>query len=290
MSMDLSGIVSATIPMAESAPSANPSGAKEMIAEQTTEAPTAETPKEKPDLDYANRFNMLARRERALQQREKEIKEQAAKYENLSTLKDRARKDPVNALKELDLSYDDLTNTILNDNKPTTEMSLAELKKEIESLREERNKEKQELETKKQQEATEGYKNFLRDHVKDKEEYEFLAANGDEAIDLVCRTIVEYHQKYDKLLSEDEACKLVEEHLESESEKFFKLKKVQAKFGLTQTPSSEHAQAEQADQKATGQPKTLTNQMSPQTKSQSSLIKDDSQSLKEAAALMRWQR
>lgn len=289
MSFDLSGIVSASGPMTSttvSTGSAEANPAQAMIDE--TQAPATEE-KAKPSLDHVEKFNALARRERMLQQKERELKEKEERYKPLEGIKERARKEPLKVMEELGLTYDELTNTILNDGKAPAEMGISDVKSELEALKKELAQEREEKTNKENQQKAQEYRSHIKDHIKGKDEYEYISTAGDEAIDLICDTVVSYYQEHQKVLSEDEVCKLVEDYYEAQAEKYLNLKKLRSKLGLS-VESEKTAPSEPAKTPQVGQTKTLTNSMSPETKPQASLLKDDEQSLKQVAAMLRWQK
>lgn len=232
-----------------------------------TEPPKPEVPKEDKN---AQRFAILARKEKAIVQKQEDfkaresafaVKEQSFKaYEEA---KANAQLDPLKALEALGLSYAYITNFVLNDSKPTPDMEVKSVKDELAEYKkqqqDERSKlladEKAKLESEEKQ-VVETVKGQI---------FEFLKANPDdyeltnlyEYEDKVYEVIEEHYAQKTKVLSYKEAADLVEKYLESEVDKVTTTKKFQAK-ALPQPK-------EDTKQSTPAQSRTLHNQMQPPT-------------------------
>jgi hypothetical protein len=194
--------------------------------------------------DASSKFALLAKREKAIVRRQQEIK---AREEGLSPreqelkqyeeLVQQSKKNPLGLLKKLGWDYQMLTDLVLNEEKPTPELEIRSVKQEIEDLRKEREQERQSI-LQKQAEAQKAeyeekisaFKDEITDFVKSKaDDFEFINQYGQ--FDLIYETIEAGFHQNGKMMSIEEAARLVESHLESEVEKVTKTKKFQTKFG-----------------------------------------------------------
>lgn len=210
--------------------------------------PEIEVKKEEPkeDLLFSKRFAALSKKEKAIRQRESELNSKMAALEERmkslepkkveepvrESLEQRIKRDPLKALEEAGLSYEKLTQLVLNDGKISTESQMQlmreeldnKYKSEIENLR----KEIESKEVKKQQEhekqVVENFKIELAQFVDTGEEYELIKANN--AVDTVYQVIEEHYKKSGRVLSNKEAADAVESHLLEEARKLLKLKKL----------------------------------------------------------------
>jgi DNA repair exonuclease SbcCD ATPase subunit len=111
-----------------------------------------------PKDPFAEKIELLSKKERSIyrerqrvEQERQQLAQERAEYEKFKALRSEAKQRPLDYLKEAGLSYDDLTQHLLNGG--TTEKSEVEqLREQFEALRKERDSEKQEL-TKQQQMA-----------------------------------------------------------------------------------------------------------------------------------------
>jgi hypothetical protein len=222
-------------------------------------APVVETtPVEKPKERSSERFAALARKEaevfrkaQAVRQQQAEIARQAEEIRAYQVAKQQAKLNPLDALKQLGLTYEELTEYVLNDNKPTPTAEMAVLKQEIESFKrqteEERRREmesRRAAEVEQQQQIVEAFREEVRDYVSQHTETYELTSLYDGA-NLVHEVIEEHFRQSGKLMGIPEAAKLVEEHYEDLARKAQATKK----FAATQ-------------QKAAS-PQTMTQQSAP---------------------------
>lgn len=234
---------------AQSAPEPNaaPALASEASPERATEKPVS------------REFEVLARREREIvrkmqeaKQREKELEEREAKYKSFEDKRSSAKSNPLEALKELGLSYEDLTQFILNDQKPTADMEVRSVKDELRQLREDQKRQQQEAAERQKKEAeqaqaqaVENFKLDLGEFIEtNAADYELLSLHGAQGVDLVYETIqTDWSQKLEKyeangrigrppkIMSTEDAVKLVEGFIEKQTEDFYgKSKKLQSKY------------------------------------------------------------
>lgn len=116
----------------------------------------------------------LAEREKAFEPFKKQYEDDRAK---LDKIKADARLNPVEALKELGLKYEDVTSYILNQEKPTAEAHIAKMRDEIESFRNqiEEGKKKAQEEAKKlseerQAQTVQEFQTQIKDFIETKKE------------------------------------------------------------------------------------------------------------------------
>jgi hypothetical protein len=260
-------------------------------------APGAVEPEPKKEEPLSSRFAALARKEKAalkraqeVKAREAEIEAREAKVREQEESYTLGKKDPIAALKRLGWSYEDITNHILNDQKPTPESEIKSVREEMAQWRkqqeEEKEKERLSLEDKKKADydrAIEDFKSEMNEYIEQNTEtYELI--NLHEQQELVYATIEEHYQTTlnagkPKILSNKEACDLVESYLESQLEKLAQTKKFKSKYSAPQP------EAEGQDKGATPV-KTLTNNMQSSAAPSSLPAKTEQERLQRALAAL----
>ena len=272
----------------------------ELKTEQKEEEPKKEDP-------LSQKFAALSRKEKQLRLKEKELdtrfKDMETKLKSLETpkapeaakeevaLEIRMRKDPIGTLKSLGYDMNKLAELTLNDGKLPieTQMQLmreemqAEYKKEIETLRNEKQQEQEQERAKKDTQLIEDYKNEITEFISsNNEKYEYIAATQNE--ELIYDTIIEYHKEHGTVLSNEEAADLVESYLEEEAKNVFeKTKKAKRILGV-----QEVKQETKPSSKPLSSP-TLTNGAASQVPTSQKPLMSNDESLREAAKLIRWQ-
>ena len=237
-------IPEAAAPTAQEVLGAAPEGAPE------APAPAPEPAPEKP---RADRFALLARKEQDLLRKQQAVKQQqqilAQQAEQLRAFeqaKKQALLNPLDALKQLGLTYEQITEFVLNDNKPTPNAEVMSVRQELEefkrSQREEQQKlleEQREMQTQEQQAIIETFREEVGEYVSQHvETYELTNLYG--GANIVSDVIEEHFKQSGKLLTIPEAAKLVEEHYEELARKAQQTKK----FAVTQQKvASTQAQA-----------------------------------------------
>ena len=215
---------------------------KEEIISSTTAAPIEEAPKEEPKVEtkpepkekIAPKLASVKARERAaqekaaaLEQKEREIQERAEKFEKV-------RNDPKAALEALGVTFEQLTEAIINEKPLQEENPLDKAHKRIDSLeaqikqeKEEEARQKEALEQAKIDAARDDYKVQINELVQStSDKYELIQAN--EAQDLVFEVAAEYWAKHQEIITPQQAADLVEDYLWKKTERLLELKKVQA--------------------------------------------------------------
>lgn len=213
---------------------------EQLRAEQLS---TDQSRTDQPKADkLSSRFLALAKREQGIVRRQQEMKaleqqlgereSRIKKYEEL----EKQKPDPLKLLETHGYSYKDVTDYILNDQKPTPDLEIKSIKHEFESFKksqeEQRQKELEDMRARQKLEyerTVEEFKEQVLNFVSSKpEEYELI--NLYEAGQLVFDTIEEHFHKTQKVLSSKEASDLVEKYLEDQLERTTKAKKFQARF------------------------------------------------------------
>lgn len=228
-------------------------GAVAAVAATTEEAPKVEAPKAEEKKDpSSSRFAALARREKAAREQEATVQRRVSEMEaRESAIKERearfdsSKKRPMAALRELGFTYADLTQDVLGGYKEPEEDPLDKKLKpfkdkwdkfepNVEALQKEVQELKNAIVQRQQTESYDKAMTEIRATAADPEKYELINTFGDEAIDLIRDTVVEYFNKNQKLLDYSEACDIVEKYYEEEYlSKLSNTKKFKAK-----TPTS----------------------------------------------------
>lgn len=202
--------------------------------------PATEVPSPKEDPALSSKFAILAKREKAIRAKQREVEErersfkaQEETHKSALGLKDRLVSDPINTLSELGISYDQLTQLIIN-SKPE-DQALRELKREIQSIKEVQTKAQSEYEAK----QTQGYQqavNQIRTDVKllvdSDPQFETIKEMG--AQESVVSLIEETFKETGRVLSNEEAMTQVENFLIAEGIRMANLNKIKAKLAPPQ--------------------------------------------------------
>lgn len=210
--------------------------------EAAPEAP-APAPEPAPEKPRADRFALLARKEQdllrkqqAVRQQQAQLARQAEELRAFEQAKKQALLNPLDALKQLGLTYEQITEFVLNDNKPTPNAEVMSVRQELEEFkraqREEQEKlleQQREMQTREQQAIIESFREEVGEYVSQHAEtYELTNLYG--GANLVSDVIEEHFKQSGKLLTIPEAAKLVEEHYEDLARKAQQTKK----FAVTQ--------------------------------------------------------
>lgn len=248
-------------------------------AEETT--PVAEVPKTAEQIRESERFARLARGEKALRAKQLQLeasykaKEDAlkAREQALETQpkfdqtqyisKDRLLKAPLEVMAETGLSYEQLTEQLINQTPrdPRMDHELNQLKAEIKALkdaREDSQKAAQESQTQQYQAALSQIRSDVKALVNADDTFEAVKATN--SYNDVVELIEKVYQKESRLMTVEEATQQVEDFLIEEALKLTKIKKVEKRWQAARTPAS--TQTPTATSQAQKQPqpmKTLTN-------------------------------
>lgn len=250
---------------------------------------------------FAMKFAALTRKEREVREmekkystREKELNAKYAEYEaktkagqdqNVSWI-EKLKSKPLDVLQEAGLTYDQLTEMVLNEGNPTVEMKLERMRAEMDSkYKSELDVVKQALKDKEEKEAQEhyerteqGYKSQLKQVIDSDEKYELTRANN--AYDLVFDVVKAYFDETQKVLTPQEAADVVEAELEEEATKILKLKKMQGKFAPQSPAAAKPGQAKETP--------TLSNNLSAERPVSGQKLLSKEESIREAAKRIVW--
>lgn len=268
-----------------------------VVAPTQAPAPTAETTTNVVNTDQANTTNVVAKppekdhfadklellskkerhlwRERqSIEQEKQHLAQERAEYEKFKGLKAKAKQNPLDYLSEGGLSYDELTQFMLNGGKPTQEDELQAVRDEFKRFKEEQAKEKEDLKNQQTQaqaqaesQAIEDFKVDIGDYLEgNKELFEICHKQGDIGVNDILGVInLSYKTKFAEWhkggrigrppgpMSIEAAAKIQEEFYEKEIIEFTKLNKLQSK--LSPQPTDPQAPGVRPPSK------TLTNNM-----------------------------
>lgn len=214
---------------------------------ETELPPVAEVKAEEPAKadPLGPKFVALSRKEREIREKskalttkeaelQKRLQDMEARSKSEKTLAEKFKENPLAALQEIGLTYDQLSEIVLNDGNPTMDMKLERRAKELESKTlSEIEQLKKQIAEKEEKEAQERYNqtinNFkmqIRNEVSGNEDkYELIKAH--EAYDLVMEVMQEFYNTNETLMDLNQALEAVEAHLEDEARQILKLKKFQ---------------------------------------------------------------
>lgn len=230
----------------------------------------AAVPEEKPKDKTSSRFAALARKDKDLRAKQQEADKRAADLEaREAAIKERearwdmAKKRPIEALKELGFTYADVTQDVMGGYEPPKvdpmderinpvkdalskqEAAQAKLEAELKAVRDQ-------LTHERRQAAYEAGIKSIRDTLTNTERYELVSTMGEEGVELVRDTVVEYWDRYNKELSIEEAADLVEKYYEKEYlEKIAATKKLQSRVASKAPATTQAAPKEVKEPKPT---------------------------------------
>jgi len=267
--------------------------------EEEVQAPEIEVEAPKPEGGerYERNLAQLARRERQIRERESKLQEvqgQLAQYEEGYKL---AAEDPMAFLEKHGVSEDDLVRRMIDSNATPSQdevirrqnSELLELKTEFQNYRDSEQLKKTKDHNQTQWQA---FVDNTRKEVDNSEELKLVKEFS--AHQLVADVILEYHRQNGEVLPVTEAGKLVEEHIATEAEKFFKNDTLRTRYSEYLTPGEESSKnsdtqsSSQGSQQAESGPKTLTNNLTAQSANAGGSLLSQTKSLENMAALLRW--
>lgn len=279
---------------AEEAPSAE---LMEEVAEEATEAPeAAEAPPEPERPDFSRQFAALARKERALRQKEQEIAnfaKQREQFEGTSTrladLQRLAKENPAKLLGELGINYDELTQQVINEGNPTEEQQLRleneKLQARLGKLEEIYDKQRQQAEQAQIKAAHTQLVDNIKNFVDDSSTFEMVQHH--EAYGLVAQVMQEHYNSTKEVLEYGDAAKLVEDHFMAEAERYLGSKKLQERFRELDKPRE--SETPEAAEQAVKRVKTLSNgDVAKKTETSGNVLESKEKSLERVAAMIKW--
>lgn len=222
-------------------------------APQGDTAPATEAPKTNQMSD-SDRMAKLARREMAIRDQAKQIQREKEELNSLRSQlanqkppepdmswKNKLTEDPIAFLQDNGLSYEQLTNMLLNVN--PTDQNVKQVMVKIKEIEERQNKAANQI----QEQTTQQYNQALtqmQHEVKrlaaSSDDFELIRKSGEEGEKAVVKYIESHWKDKGELLEIEEVAKMVEDVLLEDALQYAQLKKVQARL----TPSQAAAQAE----------------------------------------------
>lgn len=259
-------IITAQAELPKSAPAElkQPSTVGEPVAAVTEEAKSPEvlSPKfaalAKKERALRSQHQALKAREEALEAKEKEYQ---TSYVQKSSLAERFKSDPLGLMNEYGMSYDALTQAILNQ-PPQGDPALALVQKELKELKEAQKKSAEDAINQQSQAYIQAVEQIRRDAkvlIDSDPAYETIKEA--DSVEAVVKLIEETFKTEKVLLSVEEAAKEVEDYLVEEALKYAQFKKVKEK--LTPAQVEEQPKPTQTEKPTL---KTLTHAQTAATK------------------------
>lgn len=176
---------------------------------------------DKPQIG-ADRFAALAKKERSLQKQAADIKAREAKVKEWDSLRSQVAANPVKAMEALGITYDQLTQFLLNGQQPTADLQMKQVRDEVEALKKQQVEEKRRVQEQAKRQAEQEYQQTIQDfssEIKDfvvtnKDNYELTNMYQGDAI--VYATIEQHFANTKKIMSIKEAADLVEGYFEEQ--------------------------------------------------------------------------
>lgn len=187
------------------------------------EAPPVPQQANETDADFAVRMAHLAKREKALVDRQQQIKSIEDELKPWKTLESRAKAGDVaaaiEALERLGISYDQLTQFQIEGMDPAKQQ-FASLKQEIDALKAEKQTDAERAQAEAQERAAQNYKLTIAQEAKaNAEKYDLVSTiGGQEAIDLAYEVCRLHYERTNQMMAISDALEKVEGHLASKME------------------------------------------------------------------------
>lgn len=202
----------------------------------------------------SDKFAALARKEaevfrkaQAVRAQQAELARQAEEIRAFQEAKKQAVLNPLEALKQLGLTYDQITEYIVNDNKPTPSAEVMTLKQELEEFKRQQREEQDKIQRSQRERVEAEQKQIIEDfheevstYIKDHADTYELTSLYDGA-NLVVGVIEEHFKQTGKLMNTAEAARLVEEHYEDLARKTLATKKFAATQQKATPPQAQTA-------------------------------------------------
>lgn len=192
--------------------------------EPTEPEPAKEEPKPE-DKKLASRFAALAREEKRVRQQRETLKQEQAQLASFKSAVEKIRTDPLGALKELGVDYDDLTRRVLSGGKPGPEDEIRELRERQERFERERQEQAERAQQAQVEQAFTQAKRELGEMSRDSGKYPLASAFEAAEVAENAFAIIERHfAKTGKALSFNEALGEIETRLEAQRDRLLKAK------------------------------------------------------------------
>lgn len=241
-------------------------------------APEADAPKAEKEDPLSSQYATLARKERALRNQVQQFKAEQEKFKAEQARlaqtpaapeidmgryvdRDRLKSDPLAVFAEAGLSYDEIVEQVLNQQNfrtdPRISAQMEKLEAEVRLAREEAKALRDAQENNQQQTYKQAVAQIRSDAAKlafTDPNFEMIKATN--SVNDVVELIEETFKADGTLLSVEEACQAVEDHLLEEAMKLSKVKKLQQRLAAPAAPQKPANKSEQPQTQ-----KTLTNSM-----------------------------
>jgi hypothetical protein len=246
---------------------------KEVVEEKAKEDP------------LSSRFALLTRREKELREREQSVKGHEQKAKELQEIIDGSKKSPIEALKAAGYTYEQATNFILNDGKPTDEMALNAEKDRIGKL-ESRLSERDKADANIRYHAeVETYKGSISNHLDSgADKYQMINSLNNKR-DVVYDVMESHHRETGVGLSLDEACAYIEDGFKDQFSSFIGTPKGRA---LAESFLGVKPEATKPEEPQVIDSNTLTNKASTQVPTPRERQLTNEESIVEAAKLLQY--
>lgn len=248
---------------------------------------------DKKDVDLSTRFAALTKRERVIVERERALKPLEKDVSAWKQAQESAKLNPMALLEAHGLTYDAVTQFVLNDRKLTPEQRIEAIEAERAKERELAAKAQKDKDSEQVTSVIDGHKQAIREHVDQAgDTYELVRLN--DAYDLVHTVVEEHFFEHGTILPVADAAKAVEDYLEGEArDKVLKSKKFAPKAETPPPPATPQAAAGGGDGPETRQPApTLTHRAvssaPPPAGADAHKDLSDEESKRRAAAMLRW--
>lgn len=241
-------------------------GTKPEAAPTPVEAASVESVETKPDA-LSPKFAALAKREkavreatRAFQAEKAKLQEQLKEIEAAKSWKESLTKNPLQVLQDAGITYDQLTQIMLNQ-PPQGDPELLKIQKELEAVKAAQEQERQRAEQHQKSQYEQAKKQMAIDakaYIASNPEFEAIANGGDEAIEAMVALIEHDFNEKGSIPSIEEVAREIEDALVEEEfnrvQRAMNLKKIQAKL----KPPVPPAEAEQTPAPQAQTPQTQT--------------------------------
>ena len=241
-----------------------------------TESPVVETAVEetKPRIDFSSKFAALARKEKALLEQKKAMESEINDINEWKRAKEEAKRNPNKFLKAHGLDFETVAKFNLEGGEERTPSEIETLKEKLEKIEKEteaqrvaREEQEKQILERNYNEQINNFKKQIESHVTSStDKYEFINANPDHLNDVF--ELIELHfSNTQKILDIEQACQLVEDHIENEfKSKYAKINKLKGLLSQEEAPRSkqDYVPRQQQDIRNPSRPASLTNNITPQ--------------------------
>ncbi len=210
----------------------------------TSSAENVETPAQ-PSA-YDRRLSKLAEKEASIRAMKEEAESLKTKFQPLQELMANPKANALKALEHLGLTFEDIAEAVLNADQPEDPV-----KARLDALEKERANEKAALQAAEDEKVLTQFKSDIAEKSKS---FELLTLTNSQ--ELVFQTIDAIHQKTGQLTSIEDACKMIEDELESSLGILAK----SSKFSKLLSPVTQETVQSQPEKRQTHSSKTLLSQ------------------------------